>query len=124
MIEQIVQVCVIPLLYILTKYLVDFINAKRAELNAKTDNEVTRKYIDMVNKTVTDCVTATNQTFVNSLKNTHSFDAEAQKEAFNKTMSAVLAILSDDAKDYIAAITGDVNTYLTQLIEAEVNKQR
>lgn len=121
---QIVEVCVIPLLGILTKYLVDFLSAKRDELKAKTDNETAQKYTDMIYNTVVDCVIATNQTYVDSLKKSGSFDEAAQKEAFNRTMSAVMAILSEDAKEYISEATGDVNTYLTQLIESEVNKRK
>ncbi len=121
---QIIQVCVIPLLGILTKFLVDFLSAKRDELNSKTDSEIAQKYTNMIYQTVVDCVIATNQTFVESLKKSGSFDEAAQKEAFNRTMSAVMAILSDDAKEYIAEATGDLNTYLTQLIEAEVNKRK
>ena len=41
---QIIQVCVIPLLGILTKYLVDYLTAKRNEINSKTDNETAQKY--------------------------------------------------------------------------------
>lgn len=121
---QIIQVCVVPLLGILTKYLVDFLSAKRDELNSKTDNEIAQKYTDMIYQTITDCVIATNQTYVDSLKKSNSFDAEAQKEAFNRTMTSVMTILSDDAKEYISEVTGDLNTYLTQLIEAEVNKNK
>ena len=121
---QIIQVCVIPLLGILTKFLVDFLSAKRDELNSKTDSEIAQKYTNMIYQTVVDCVIATNQTFVESLKKSGSFDEAAQKEAFNRTMSAVMAILSDDAKEYISEATGDLNTYLTQLIEAEVNKRK
>lgn len=121
---QIIQVCIIPLFGILTKFLVDFLSAKRDELNSKTDNEIAQKYTNMVYQTVVDCVIATNQTFVESLKKSGSFDEAAQKEAFNRTMNAVMAILSDDAKEYIAEVTGDLNTYLTQLIEAEVNKRK
>lgn len=121
---QIIQVCIIPLFGILTKFLVDFLSAKRDELNSKTDNEIAQKYTNMVYQTVVDCVIATNQTFVESLKKSGSFDEAAQKEAFNRTMNAVMTILSDDAKEYIAEATGDLNTYLTQLIEAEVNKRK
>ncbi len=120
MVAQIVQVCLIPLLGILTKYLVDFLNAKREELKAKTDSEIAKKYTDMVTQTVVNCVIATNQTYVDSLKNGNAFDKEHQKEAFEKTMNAVLAVLSNDAKEYITEATGDLNTYLTQLIEAQV----
>lgn len=121
---QIFQLCIIPLLSILTKYLVDYLNARRDELNAKTENETAEKYTTMIFDTITKCVIATNQTYVNSLKEQNAFDAEAQKTAFNKTMNAVLEILSEDAKQYIIETTGDLNTYLTNLIEAEVNKNR
>lgn len=121
---QIIEVCIIPLFGILTKYLVDFLTAKRDELNSKTNNEIAKKYTDMIYQTVVDCVIATNQTYVDSLKKSGSFDEAAQKEAFNRTMNAVLAILGDDAKDYISQATGDLNTYLTQLIESEVNKHK
>lgn len=121
---QIFQLCIIPLLGILTKYLVDYLNARRDELNAKTENETAEKYTTMIFDTITKCVIATNQTYVNSLKEQNAFDAEAQKTAFNKTMNAVLEILSEDAKQYIIETTGDLNTYLTNLIEAEVNKNR
>lgn len=124
LVTQIFQICIVPLLGILTKFLVDFLNAKRDEAKAQTDNVTAQKYITMICNTVTDCVIATNQTYVNSLKEAGAFDEDAQKEAFNKTLTAVLAILSDDAKEYISEATGDVNTYLTQLIEAEVNKNR
>lgn len=121
---QIIQVCVIPLLGILTKFLVDYLSAKRDEINSKTDNEIAQKYTNMIYQTVIDCVIATNQTYVDSLKKSGSFDEAAQKEAFNRTMNAIMTILSDDAKEYITEATGDLNTYLTQLIEAEVNKRK
>lgn len=121
---QIIQVCVIPLLGILTKYLVDYLTAKRNEINSKIDNETAQKYTNMIYQTVVDCVIATNQTYVDSLKKSGSFDEAAQKEAFNRTINAIMTILSDDAKEYITEATGDLNTYLTQLIEAEVNKRK
>ena len=78
----------------------------------------------MIYQTVVDCVIATNQTYVDSLKKSGSFDEAAQKEAFNRTMNAIMTILSDDAKEYITEATGDLNTYLTQLIESEVYKRK
>lgn len=124
LITQIFQVCVIPMLGILTKFLIDFLRTKRDEAKAMTDSVIADKYIDMIYDTTSSCVIATNQTYVNSLKASGAFDEAAQKEAFDKTLAAILAILGDDAKQYIAETMGDVNTYLTQLIEAEVNKNR
>lgn len=122
--KEIMELCIVPLLGILTKYFIDYLSVKRNEINCKTDSEIAKKYVDMIYETITNCVIATNQTYVNSLKESGNFDAEAQKQAFQKTMDSVLAILSDDAKKYISETTGDLNTYLTQLIEAEVNKNK
>lgn len=121
---QIFQVCIIPLLGILTKYLIDFLNAKRQEINQTVDNETAIKYNNMIFNTVTDCVIATNQTYVEALKVQGAFDAEAQKIAFQKTLDAVLSILTDDAKEYIKEAFGDITVYLTTLIESSVNKNK
>ena len=121
MLYQIFELCVIPLLGILTMYLVQFIRMKSQEITDKTDNELADKYIQMLTDTITACVIATNQTYVESLKKQGKFDAEAQKHAFELTYNAVVAILSDEAKHYLASIYGDLTAYITTRIEAEVN---
>ncbi len=118
---EILQVCIIPLLGVLTAYIVKFINAKSTEIQHNVDNDMADKYIAMVTDTISACVIATNQTYVEALKKQNAFTAEAQKEAFQLTYNAVMAILTDDAKDYLAEIYGDVAAYITNKIEAEVN---
>ena len=118
---QIFELCVIPLLGVLTMYLVQFIKMKSQEIADKTDSELADKYIQMLTDTITTCVIATNQTYVESLKKQGKFDAEAQKEAFELTYNAVMAVLTDEAKHYLAAIYGDLTAYITTRIEAEVN---
>ena len=124
LLQQIFEVCVIPLLAVLTTYLVKMIQKKTNEITQKTDNEMAEKYTKMISETITNCVKTTNQTYVDSLKNKDVFNKEAQKEAFELTYNAVLDILSDDAKDYIAEAFGDAETYLTTLIEEAVNKNK
>lgn len=97
---------------------------KKDALIKQNDNALAAKYITMLSKTITDCVIATNQTYVDSLKAQGKFDAEAQKKAFNMTLTAVLSILNDEAKEYLTAIYGDLNTYITKQIEAAVNKNK
>lgn len=121
MLTQIFQVCIVPLLGILTTFLVQLIKTKQAELVAKTDSEMNKKYMDMLTDTITKCVIATNQTYVDALKNQNAFTKEAQEEAFIKTSSAVLTILSEDAKEYLNETLGDLNAYITTQIEAQVN---
>ena len=118
---QILEVCVIPLLGVLTAFLIKFINMKSAEIQNKVDNETADKYIAMLADTIAACVIATNQTYVEALKKENAFTIEAQKEAFNLTFNAVMAVLTDDAKDYLTEIYGDLTTYITTKIEAEVN---
>lgn len=117
---QIFEVCVIPLLGLLTAWLISFINTKKAEINLKTNNELVEKYVTMLADTITNCVIATNQTYVENLKKDKAFTAEAQREAFDKTYNAVMDILTDEAKEYLAEIYGDLSAYITQRIEAEV----
>ena len=120
LLTQIMEVVVIPLLGILTAYVVKIVNAKLEEVSANRKNELEKKYIDMLNDTISDCVIATTQTYVESLKKQGSFDAEAQKKAFNQTYGAVMGILSEEAKKYLNEAIGDLNLYITQKIEAEV----
>jgi hypothetical protein len=56
----ILEVCIIPLLGILTTYIVKYINKKSEEIQVKVDNELTNKYIILLTDTITSCVVATN----------------------------------------------------------------
>lgn len=120
MAQQIFELVIIPLLVVLSTYFIKFINAKSNELINRVDNEKHDKYVLMLQETVTDCVLTTTQTYVDALKGQNAFDLEAQKKAFEMTKTAVLAILTDDAKDYLASALGDFDQYLTTLIEAQV----
>jgi hypothetical protein len=122
--QNLFVVVIIPLLGLITKYMVQFFAVKNEELKEKTDNEIFKKYFDMLNKTVTNCVIATNQTYVDALKDKNAFTEEAQKEALQKTYSAIMAILSEDAKDYLSNATGDLQSYIMNLIEAQVKENK
>lgn len=118
---QILEVCVIPLLGVLTAHIIKFINIKSNEIQNKVDSEIGDKYIDMLADTISACVIATNQTYVEALKKQNAFTPEAQKEAFTLTYNAVMSVLTDEAKVYLTAIYGDLTAYITNKIEAEVN---
>ncbi|MDY4183917.1 MAG: hypothetical protein SOX92_06475 [Candidatus Onthovivens sp.] len=125
LLNQIFQICIIPLLGVLTTFLVAYINKKKEALKTQVDNTLYHKYIDLLSQTITDCVIATNQTYVDSLKASGTFDIDAQKKAFEDTCNNVLAILSDDAKEYLSVALGDLQAYIANRVEAEVklNKQ-
>ncbi len=121
---EIFEVCIIPLLGVLTMYIVKFIQKKTEELNSKNENELMNKYLTMLSDTIIDCVIATNQTYVESLKKQGKFDLDAQKIAFEMTYNAVINVLSNEAKDYLTSIYGDLSAYITNMIEAEVNRNK
>lgn len=119
--QEIFVVCIIPLLGILTKYVVSFLEAQKEDLIKQQDNELKKTYIELLANTIETCVIATNQTYVEALKNQNAFTPEAQKKAFEKTKEAVLAILGEEAQKYLTQIYGDLNTYITKQIEQQVN---
>lgn len=114
------ELLIFPVITIAAGYLVSWIKVKKEELKAKTENETTKKYIDMLDKTISECVLATSQTYVDSLKKAGSFDGEAQKQALKQTFDNVMGILTDEAKSYLSAAVTDLDTYVTNKIEAEV----
>lgn len=118
---DIFEVCIIPLLGVLTAFFVKWVNTKSAEIKTNINDATLSKYMDMLAQTISDCVIATNQTYVESLKAQGKFDLNAQKEAFNLTKDAVMTILSAEAQVYLSTAVGDLNAYITKKIEAEVN---
>ena len=121
LLADIFEVCIIPLLGVLTAYIVKYIQVKSAEITKNTDNTLIDKYTGMLADTISACVLATNQTYVEALKKQGNFDAEAQKNAFNMTLDAVMNILSEDAKKYLSEAFGDLNSYIVSQIEASIN---
>lgn len=122
--NEIFQVCIIPLLGVLTAYAVKFIQAKAGEIATNQESAIVNKYVMLLADTITDCVIATNQTYVEALKAKNAFDEEAQAIAFQKTYEAVMSVLSADAIEYLSHIYGDLSAFITARIEAEVNANK
>ena len=119
--SQLFEIVIFPLLAIGTVYLISLIKVKIQELKQKKDNEMYTKYLGMLETTIIDCVISTTQTYVEALKKEGKFDANAQKIAFTKTYTNVMTILNKDAKKYLEEAIGDLETYVYNKIEAEVN---
>lgn len=117
---KVFEVAIIPLLGAATLYLITLINTKKEEIKKQAKSETTKKYIEMLDDTIINCIIATNQTYVDALKKAGSFDAEAQKHAFKLTYDAVMAILTDEAQAYLNEAIKDLNVYITNKIESGV----
>lgn len=121
---DIFEVCIVPLLAVLTGYLVKYIKAKSKQITDASENALVDKYVAMLADTITACVIATNQTYVEAMKKQNLFDADAQKTAFQMTYDSVMLVLTDEAKNYLTSVYGDLNAYIQQKIEAEVNAHK
>jgi hypothetical protein len=114
------EICIIPLLGALTAFACAFIRSKIKQIQDRTNNDKADQYLYYLQNTIITCLRATNQTYVEALKEQNAFDAEAHKIALDKTKSAVLATLTDDAKKYLPLIIGDLELYIVEQIEANI----
>ena len=73
LISKIFEICIFPLLAVLTAYVVRIIQIKIEDLKEKSENELLDKYIGMLGDTVVNCVLAVNQTYVDTLKKKGEF---------------------------------------------------
>lgn len=124
LISTIIQTALIPLLVALTGFLVKWINAKANEAKNKIKDNRYYLYIDILQELVTKTVITVNQTYVDELKKENAFTKEAQVEAFNKVYETVITSLSEDVYTYLEQIIGNLNDYITVLIEASVKEQK
>lgn len=120
LLEQLFNLVVLPVITLGGIYLIYLMNVKIKEIKQKTNNDIANKYLDMLDDTIANAVLATTQTYVETLKKAGKFDLDAQKEAFKKTYDAVMNVLTDEATKYITESVGDLETYITNKIEAQV----
>ena len=91
-----------------------------ALVKGKIGDETAAKYINGAIGIVDGAVKATYQTYVQALKESGDFDKEAQLAALEKAKYAALAQLSEDAKEYIRALYGDLDQWLETQIESRL----
>ncbi len=101
-----------------------FIRKARDSAAAYVKSVSAKIHTKEISEAVTAAVAATNQTYVDELKNTWSFNEEAQKEAMKKAMVACLSSTSAETQKFIRESYDDTQKYLTIRIEAEVRKQK
>ncbi|MCC8136413.1 MAG: hypothetical protein LIO40_07100 [Ruminococcus sp.] len=109
---------------IITTFAVKLIRSMAEDAEASADSVTVQTYIAEISSAITAAVSATNQTYVDSLKNSESFTKEAQTEALQKSLAACIAALSPAVQSFIENVYGDITEYLTTKIEAEVRAQK
>lgn len=120
----IIQVVVIPAVPILITYIVKLLKTKTEQAAVKINNDLVRQYLQEAVDAVLQAVAFTSQTYVDSLKKQGKFDAEAQKVAFTTAKNLALQLLTEDAKEMIADLYGDLTVWLDSKIEQTVKEQK
>lgn len=93
-------------------------------LKEKAESDKTKAYFEQIGDAVKTAVSCTSQTYVDSLKKGGEFNKEEQKAALLKSLEATRQSLSPWVKNFIITTYGDMDEYLTRMIEAEVRKQK
>lgn len=121
-VTSIFEMIIIPLLSLVSIYIIRWVNEKTNTLKEENENAYIDKYLTMLDKTITQTVTAINQTYVEDLKKQNKFDLDAQKHAFEQVYNTVVSSLSEEAEFYLNEVITDLNAYITNKIEETVHE--
>ena len=124
LLTTLIQVVVIPAIPILVTFLVKQLKAKADQTSTRIDNEHIRAYLQEASDAVLQGVVYTAQTYVDSLKKQGKFDETAQKVAFTQAKEVALKLLTEEAKQMITDLYGDLTIWLDTKIEQTVNEQK
>lgn len=88
--------------------------------NSKIKDKTIARRASQLTTIILNAVKFTTQTFVDDLKKNGKFTSEAHLEALERTKSAVKNQLTEELKEYISETYGDIESYLTSAIEAQI----
>lgn len=90
----------------------------KALINTKIKNQKAQALLQAATDGIAAVVKATYQTYVQAIKGSPEWTAEAQKKALRQATEAAQAQLSAEVKEYIQNNFGDVETWIKAQIEA------
>ena len=103
--------------------LISFLGIKLSQwLSTKIKDEKAAALFAKAVDIVTNAVRITFQTYVESLKNSGSFGKEEQLIAFEKAKAIITSELTEDLKTFIVQNYGDLQTWISNQIEATIYK--
>ena len=114
------EIVILPLLGVLTKFAINWLNAKANQIKEKTKSDLIDTYIDRLNDIISTTVVAVQQTYVEALKKKGEFNIDAQKAAFQLAFDSVKGSLTDEALSLLTDAIGDLDDYITNGIEYSV----
>lgn len=109
-------------------FLCSFLQKKKEEAQQRIESDSQKAKSDLKDRLLVEAldnvmtaVKKTNQTYVDTLKESKAFSLENQKNAFEKSMQTAKDIMRQEVKDFISAEYGNFCKWLDTQIEAAVN---
>lgn len=122
--EILVTIASLVVTWMLTQ-LSNYITSKSEEVKSKTDNESTKRYIEIATSTVTEVVDYLNHSVVNDLKIAAQDGRLTQEEVDQIKTTArvqVMSILSAEAIQALQQVYGDINSLIDTWVVNAVAK--
>lgn len=88
------------------------------------ESELLRQALNEATDAVYAAVTYTSQVYVDSLKQSGSFDKAAQEQALKTALQKAEAMLAEDTKKLLESLYGNLQDWLTVKIEQAVRDQK
>lgn len=112
-ISVLVTAVILPLISFAGTKLISWLNTKVKDENAKMQ-------LTVATNIVKNAVLTVFQTYVDSLKASGTFNAQAQSTALLKAKEIALSQMTAEVKEYIIINYGDIETWLTTQIESTI----
>ena len=124
--SELLIVVIIPLMGVLTKYLVTLIQGITDDLKVQKDiknNVLIKGYIEDIETIIIKAVETTNQEYTNVLKANGEWSKENFRTAFNITKDKVMKLLTEENKELIKTIYNDIDSYIETVVESYISKK-
>lgn len=113
-ISIVVTAVIVPLISLLGSKLIQWIGTK-------VKDEKAAAFLSKASEIVLSAVKSVFQTYVDSLKKSGDFDAEAQKTALNKATVIIKSQLGTELIDYIKKNYGDLDAWISTQVESTID---
>lgn len=115
-----IEVVIIPAIPVTVAAIVKFCKAKTDEALSEVESEKLRQALSEATDAVYTAVTYTSQVYVDTLKKSGTFDADAQEKALQTALLEAKAMLADETKTLLESLYGNLDDWLTLKIEQTV----
>jgi len=127
--ENINLICtavIVPLIIVMGKYIISFIELKTKQLTESIKNEKLKKYLGVAEDAIKTAVLAVSQVYVDTFKKENAFTVDEQKNAFMIAKQKALSIMGEKTIEVLneELSSGEVDLWIESKIEqyVKINK--